>query len=1217
MKYFIESLPVELAFTDVYPTEADWISDLDDEIQSIFHHNQSILHRLINGNSFPYTLNEYLNKIDIYREKKALKVPIQKHFTFLRRLFDLAIEQDVNLAQRDAFGDTVFDCLLVIEDEKINQFVIELLNDFLWREDKKYEEILIQAGIYSHFNLPSPAPHPNDDNEERFRNFLKKSQNYHENIKQFFLYIQTDNLEKVKEIIGQDENVLICIDELGRLPLQSAISYECENVVEYLVEEFPHLMYQTDVKGNIPLHYAAIQWKKTKRFYELLLQIGSDENQLNYRHISPAMLKSGTFGNSSTDSNGLMAVNETSGKFSAKLSFSLQQTESITENEELSSYDGEFVIEEHLRCCRIEYSIFGYLLSMERKWKQLLKMNENSIDEIIGHCSDIIPSPVVIDCMKRTAEKWLSRNEDEYYIIFVHYLHDGHTLHHVITELMMMTLLMNDQNNQEKKLQHQFSEWNIFIFEMFTNLLTFRLHFNRRFQDGFNIFDIIYFYRLLFNTNSTTNLTMGNFFEFIDECLILMSKKIPVMEVERILAVNFLTYFRHLKNELTKLPGKNSILPNRKPTQLKKMNNLSKIIVTENTSSFLREMKKLKGQCEEIESLTVMFCRSHGRKNIASKQYIFSTLAYNGNSLWPCGIPPIQRFIMTYMLYTFKSENDTTSYVNPSTFRINFLSDYLDQNVYIWTLTDCLGRNVLHYIMAFNKYYEDNMTMKRIFEILLNRIRSKKHIFIQLNETFDSNHFAPNDYKHSSSLAKVFFEEYRVLLIEAFKPSATLNHLYEAFRQCNIERCEFDLRKKYRNLCSHIVQLKNKIHMDFEGKNSWSSELEKSIKESSINQVQKLCGKLGERIYCDRQTNTLNTYLHLAVDQAEKHKTRLSSSTIRDASAKVIAILLRTIGMENEMNIKSISVRNLNDRENCLDKVMKSSFENEEAKIEIMNQLKKWIKNILNNGGDEDAIEEKIVGQMELMNNLQLTKYLHEDLRRIDSSSDFASVQLFGQIMDGLKKISECQNDFIELMFNPSSSLRAKRATISNKRTKTYCNHLGITPMHLATLFSDTEIIRELTKEQTNLLDRQDHFGRVPLHYSKYYHDGDNLYHLVETKQAANTVDALGKRPNDYDYRKNDIEDEKKRLKEIHKTLSKQVSSSQKIYLFDVETLKMSNVKHDADNNSIAMNKLLEAVREPLTECLVQCVNKNPKNPYEFIAKFFKDYSDQRNRRKR
>lgn len=81
---------------------------------------------------------------------------------------------------------------------------------------------------------------------------------------------------------------------------------------------------------------------------------------------------------------------------------------------------------------------------------------------------------------------------------------------------------------------------------------------------------------------------------------------------------------------------------------------------------------------------------------------------------------------------------------------------------------------------------------------------------------------------------------------------------------------------------------------------------------------------------------------------------------------------------------------------------------------------------------------------------------------------------------------------------------------------KDHISPRGATPLHVATIFGNTSIVRYLAGRFPETLQMQDENGRTPLHYAATVKDNGHYYNLLLHLGASNMIEDKVRRDHQY-----------------------------------------------------------------------------------------------------
>ncbi|XP_039956579.1 uncharacterized protein LOC120772186 isoform X8 [Bactrocera tryoni] len=167
----------------------------------------------------------------------------------------------------------------------------------------------------------------------------------------------------------------------------------------------------------------------------------------------------------------------------------------------------------------------------------------------------------------------------------------------------------------------------------------------------------------------------------------------------------------------------------------------------------------------------------------------------------------------------------------------------------------------------------------------------------------------------------------------------------------------------------------------------------------------------------------------------------------------------------------------------------------------------------------------------------------------------------------------------------------------------------GATPLHVAVLFGNTDIVRYLAARFPETTTITDNDGRTALHYAATINDNGHFYNVL-TQLGANSkaLDKLGHTPEFYQNK-----DEAKDILNYKQLLSN----------FGAEELEdeLLNDQGQAENASSQMNPIFKTeqgkylannLADPLIKALTEIANKRPEDPVAFLANYLQNYLHQR-----
>uniref|UniRef100_W8BBU3 Serine/threonine-protein phosphatase 6 regulatory ankyrin repeat subunit B n=1 Tax=Ceratitis capitata TaxID=7213 RepID=W8BBU3_CERCA len=167
----------------------------------------------------------------------------------------------------------------------------------------------------------------------------------------------------------------------------------------------------------------------------------------------------------------------------------------------------------------------------------------------------------------------------------------------------------------------------------------------------------------------------------------------------------------------------------------------------------------------------------------------------------------------------------------------------------------------------------------------------------------------------------------------------------------------------------------------------------------------------------------------------------------------------------------------------------------------------------------------------------------------------------------------------------------------------------GATPLHVAVVFGNTDIVRYLAARFPETTTITDSDGRTALHYAATINDNGHFYNVL-TQLGANSkaLDKLGHTPEFYQ--------NKEEAKDI-------LNYKQLLSNFGAEELEgeLLNDQGQAENTSSQMNPIFKTeqgkylannLADPLIKALTEIANKRPEDPVAFLANYLQNYLHQR-----
>ncbi|XP_069964079.1 uncharacterized protein [Bactrocera oleae] len=168
----------------------------------------------------------------------------------------------------------------------------------------------------------------------------------------------------------------------------------------------------------------------------------------------------------------------------------------------------------------------------------------------------------------------------------------------------------------------------------------------------------------------------------------------------------------------------------------------------------------------------------------------------------------------------------------------------------------------------------------------------------------------------------------------------------------------------------------------------------------------------------------------------------------------------------------------------------------------------------------------------------------------------------------------------------------------------------GATPLHVAVLFGNTDIVRYLAARFPETTTITDNDGRTALHYAATINDNGHFYNVL-TQLGANSkaLDKLGNTPEFYQNK----DEEAKDILNYKKLLSN----------FGAEELEdeLLNDQGQAENGGSQMNPIFKTeqgkylannLADPLIKALTEIANKRPEDPVAFLANYLQNYLHKR-----
>ncbi|XP_018801269.1 PREDICTED: uncharacterized protein LOC108976536 isoform X5 [Bactrocera latifrons] len=167
----------------------------------------------------------------------------------------------------------------------------------------------------------------------------------------------------------------------------------------------------------------------------------------------------------------------------------------------------------------------------------------------------------------------------------------------------------------------------------------------------------------------------------------------------------------------------------------------------------------------------------------------------------------------------------------------------------------------------------------------------------------------------------------------------------------------------------------------------------------------------------------------------------------------------------------------------------------------------------------------------------------------------------------------------------------------------------GATPLHVAVLFGNTDIVRYLAARFPETTTITDNDGRTALHYAATINDNGHFYNVL-TQLGANSkaLDKLGHTPEFYQNK-----DDAKEILNYKQLLSN----------FGAEELEdeLLSDQGQAENASSQMHPIFKTeqgkylannLADPLIKALTEIANKRPEDPVAFLANYLQNYLHQR-----
>ncbi|XP_054740139.1 uncharacterized protein LOC129245781 isoform X2 [Anastrepha obliqua] len=167
----------------------------------------------------------------------------------------------------------------------------------------------------------------------------------------------------------------------------------------------------------------------------------------------------------------------------------------------------------------------------------------------------------------------------------------------------------------------------------------------------------------------------------------------------------------------------------------------------------------------------------------------------------------------------------------------------------------------------------------------------------------------------------------------------------------------------------------------------------------------------------------------------------------------------------------------------------------------------------------------------------------------------------------------------------------------------------GATPLHVAVLFGNADIVRYLAARFPETTTITDNDGRTALHYAATINDNGHFYNVLAQLGAnSKAVDKLGHTPELYQHN-----EEAKDILNYRQLLSN----------FGAEDLEdeLLNDQGQVENGSSQMNPIFKTeqgkylannLADPLIKALTEIANKRPEDPVAFLADYLQNYMHQR-----
>ncbi|XP_067649385.1 uncharacterized protein [Haliotis asinina] len=190
----------------------------------------------------------------------------------------------IDISFRDENADTALDVACLYEKTHIQEMILRHVGFLVLGKDERPLEHLMLQGWDA---WPVDVDHIQDVKLDIVK-FFKRLPDFMVKVEKVHHSIQRNSLMDLQHFLTHHQLAVAC-DRTGHPPLQKAVIFQRNTIVEYLVKEYPTTLTVTDHTGRTALHYAACI--QDGYLYTLLQEAGADDQVTDLHDLSPQFYK--------------------------------------------------------------------------------------------------------------------------------------------------------------------------------------------------------------------------------------------------------------------------------------------------------------------------------------------------------------------------------------------------------------------------------------------------------------------------------------------------------------------------------------------------------------------------------------------------------------------------------------------------------------------------------------------------------------------------------------------------------------------------------------------------------------------------------------------------------------------------------------------------------------------------------------------------------------